>query len=90
MPAQLAWNPETASFITSEYDQNVADEFKANNSGFLSLCDSASNEVTIAPSVDGGHVITKPTDNIYFVTNSAGKVTAVGSGSTRDQYVAGL
>jgi hypothetical protein len=87
-PAQIAWDSESSSFITSQYDGNVASQYKSNNAGQVSLCDSSGNQFTVVPSKDGGLVFTDVTKNIFIVRNSHGKITAAGSGSNRDQYVA--
>lgn len=87
-PAQLTWDVESSAFIASKYDGNVASEYKSNNAGQVTLCDSSGNQYTVVPSKDGGLVFTDVTNNIFIVRNSAGKITAAGTGSNRDQYVA--
>lgn len=87
-PAQITWDAESSSFITSQYDGNVASQYKSNNAGQISLCDSSGNQFTVVPSKDGGLVFTDVTNNIFIVRNNNGKITAAGSGSIRDQYVA--
>lgn len=88
MPAQITWDSDKSAFISSQFDGKVGSEYKANNSGQITLCDSSGNQYTVVPSKDGGLVFTDVTNNIFIVRNSAGKITAAGTGSNRDQYVA--
>jgi hypothetical protein len=87
-PAQITWDAESSSFITSQYDGNVASQYKSNNAGQVTLCDSSGNQFTVVPSKDGGLVFTDVTNNIFIVRDNNGKIKAAGSGSIRDQYVA--
>ena len=86
--AQLTWDSESSSFIASQYDENVDSKYKTNNAGEVHLCDSSGNQYSVVPSKDGGLVFTDVTNNLFIVRDNNGKITAAGSGSVRDQYVA--
>ncbi len=87
-PAQLTYEKETQTWNTSTFDSNVADEYKTNNASQIELCDSNGDVLQIQPSTNGGLVYTNANDNIFFVRGPDGKITAAGSGSARDMYVA--
>ncbi len=87
-PAQLSYDTETQTWNTSSFDSNVAEEYKTNNASQIELCDSNGDVLQIQPSTNGGLVYTNANDNIFWVRGPDGKITAAGSGSARDMYVA--
>lgn len=87
-PAQLTYDQDSAKWLTSDYDTNIPLEYSGASASQIQLCDSNGDQIQIQPSTNGGLVYTNATDNIFWVRGPDGKITAAGSGSARDMYVA--
>lgn len=88
MPAQLTYDQDSASWLTNQYDANIPLEYSGASASQIDLCDTNGDQIQIQPSTNGGLVYTNATDNIFWVRGPDGKITAAGSGSARDMYVA--
>lgn len=83
----LIYNPDSELYETHPNDLDAAPEYQDGVSN-LSLCTQSGDPVLIEKSVDGGTVISSVNDNLFLVRGLDGKITAAGSNSAKDQYVA--